>query len=333
MSNSTTRTSRNRNRSQRPITVRQTISSRAPENNVAVNNQNVALNNLPGPTGNIGPQGPVGSQGHNSQNPPNYQNNDDPYWVQNTQNYLDAAALYSSMVSSLEPVNTFSAQDSSISLDDFPAMAISTFRDAIADTAYSNVSYTPPYRPSRDDNNTESGYINSINDYNNEKSSFLLIKNRSLIFKSFISAVKQSSVDLFENNTPSIESRRECKKRVKFWASKLFDPVTIYIHKLLFIPSNSNNVKDGTPKWIDIEGPIKIIPVGVDIWGTYGGVLQSNETQIEWEKSLLMFLPNKKLLTLVKDFGVDIFFTNAGSIKIINNQCNTPETQQRKIQL
>jgi len=85
---------------------------------------------------------------------------------------------------------------------------------------------------------------------------------------------------------------------------------------LIFSGKTTGQSEDKELKWISVKGEHTIIPVGLDIWSTRGGVLQDNLNGIQWDKTFLIFLPSKSLLKKINDMSIDICFTNVSEIKI-----------------
>jgi hypothetical protein len=181
----------------------------------------------------------------------------------------------------------------------------------------------PPGYPSGRESyhwSTESSmYSTATIDIDDSKETGLLIKNRWNIFVSFLRSISlMGNIFNFISGLKSIDSaQEENKKRVKYWGSKLFEPIEIHINKLLIFSRTKKGDKNKL-NWIQVNAVHKIIPIGLDIWGTKGGIYQKNETpsSVDWSKSFLIFAPSQELLNAIKEFDVDICYTNAGEIKL-----------------
>ena len=166
--------------------------------------------------------------------------------------------------------------------------------------------------------------FNKLNPSDNDYNSFVFIKSRSQVFRQFMDQCKYRFDEI--KNSPIDENRNECKKRTKYLAYKLFDEVPIYIDKIFYI-SNEENI----PKWVSLNKEFLVTPIGLDIWGTIGGVFQDADL-IEWEKSLLMFLPTTSLKKILNDPFIDLCFTTPGHIKLPEKPKQTKESK-REIRL
>jgi hypothetical protein len=151
-----------------------------------------------------------------------------------------------------------------------------------------------------------------------EKNSYILIKNRSYVFQTFIRSIPKDKKSLFKSDKENTsEDHTESKKRIRYWSASLFNEVELYISRMLiFSGKTTGQSEDKELKWISVKGEHTIIPVGLDIWSTRGGVLQDNLNGIQWDKTFLIFLPSKSLLKKINDMSIDICFTNVSEIKI-----------------
>ena len=163
-------------------------------------------------------------------------------------------------------------------------------------------------------------HFHTLSPLQNDYTSFVFIKSRSQVFRQFMDQCKYKIDEI--KNCPIDEYRNECKKRTKFWAYKLFDEVPICIDKIFYISNEENG-----PKWVTVNKEITITPIGLDIWGTIGGVFQETEF-IEWEKSLLMFLPNNSLKKLLDEPFLDLCFTTPGCIKLPEKSKQVKESKR-----
>ena len=50
---------------------------------------------------------------------------------------------------------------------------------------------------------------------------------------------------------------------------------------------------------------------------------------LEWDKTFLMFIPSKELLSKIKDMSVDICFTNANEIRL--PECNEKTSITKRV--
>lgn len=201
-------------------------------------------------------------------------------------------------------------------------------------------SYVLPNYVNHNSNATYShgAYHNQM--YQNEISDpSVLIKSRSHQFRNFVRSISGRAYNLFSKKNHGLhQHEHESKKRVKYWSSKLFEQTEIEIHKLLIFNDHSNDLIESSKdlSWIDIGGVYKVVPIGIDIWSTRGGVLQDNspDAEIQWGKSFLIFVPSKQLLSKIGNMTIDVCFTNVNEIRIPNTSCKTEGSQTiRRISL
>jgi hypothetical protein len=213
----------------------------------------------------------------------------------------------------LLPLNFYAAASrSNLIMDTFTGRDIYSASESI-DADYDNL---PQIKQSYD--------FSTLSPSNNDYNSFVFIKSRAQVFRQFMDQCKNKVDEI--KNCPVNEDRNECKKRTKYWAYKLFDEVPIHIDKVFYISSEEN-----APKWVTISKELTITPIGLDIWGTIGGVFQDTDS-IEWEKSLLMFLPNNSLKSLLNAPFIDLCFTTPECIKLPGKSNNIKELK-REIRL
>lgn len=191
--------------------------------------------------------------------------------------------------------STAASQNNSV-MDTFTGRDIYSASESI-DADYDNLNSVSP-----------SHSLSASSHLNNDYNSFIFIKSRSHVFRQFMEKLNYKINEI--KNCPFDENRNECKKRTKYWAYKLFDEVAIHIDSIFYISSEEN-----MPKWIGINKELIITPIGLDIWGTIGGMFQDTES-IEWEKSLLMFLPDKSLKKTLNEPFIDLCFTTPEHIKL-----------------
>jgi hypothetical protein len=208
----------------------------------------------------------------------------------------------------------------------FSDLAVNTQLTSSDWTQYSNITLSTAY-----DTNITTSMINTK--LEEEKNSSILIKNRSHIFRSFIKSIPRNKKNLFNSeHGNNSENYIEIKKRVRYWSMSLFNEVEIYISKMLVFSEgeSASSSIDKELKWININEDHTVIPIGLDIWSTRGGVLQDDSNGIQWDKTFLIFLPSAALLKKIDDMSVDICFSNASEIKIPNKTCKNKVEQHRR---
>jgi hypothetical protein len=175
--------------------------------------------------------------------------------------------------------------------------------------------------------------VDKMNANSQEMSSFSIIKNRANTFKSFMAAVDQQRFSSNEAGVVKLFDERDSldsKKRAKFWASRLLEPTSIFIRKLLYM--RSDEIKESRLNWKDVNANFIVIPIGVDVWGTMGGVNQSSE-YVDWNKCLLYFVPSSQILDAIGDYDVSACFTLAESIELPRQSIGVESTVTRNIEL
>lgn len=157
------------------------------------------------------------------------------------------------------------------------------------------------------------------------------VKNRSHTFRTFLHAIEELRTKIGRRlGLPQAEADLDAKKRSKYWASRLFEPTTIYLKKLLYVDSLANG--ESCFKWVNVNKECNVVPIGMDIWGTIGGVSQASD-RIDWGKVHLTFLPSDFLCTLIDQPAVSICFTTAESFELPKKDSNFDRQPQRNIEI
>jgi len=157
----------------------------------------------------------------------------------------------------------------------------------------------------------------------------MVVRNRSNAFESFMSGIKGFVRSFLSTGEFKVhQTHQDSKKRVKYWASRMFEPTKFRFSRIVYV----NSSVDGTSKidTKDVNNIFEVVPIGLDIWTTLGE-MGGNGT-MDWDKTMFFFIPSKPLLGVLGRNDIPFAFAMASSIKMPTSE-DLEEEQPRHIDL